>query len=91
MFNFVAFQHYKPKFLKHKHQFVCVYFRTGEIYFFDVDPSGNQLQLDPALTLKGEAFGAGFGYSLATLDANGDKSPGRVKQPLIYIYFVGNY
>jgi hypothetical protein len=41
--------------------------RTGEIYFFETDPSGTQLQLDPVLTLRGEAFGAGFGYSLATL------------------------
>lgn len=49
--------------------------RTGEIYFFDMDPSNNQLKLDPTLTLKGEAFGAGFGYSLATMDANGDGSP----------------
>ena len=49
--------------------------RTGEIYFFETDPSGTQLQLDVPLTLRGEAFGAGFGYSLATLDANGDGSP----------------
>ena len=49
--------------------------RTGEIYFFETDPSGNQLQVDPKLTLIGEAFGAGFGHSLATLDANGDGSP----------------
>ena len=49
--------------------------RTGEIYFFETDPSGTQLKLEPDLTLRGEAFGAGFGYSLATLDANGDGSP----------------
>jgi hypothetical protein len=32
--------------------------------------------MDPTLTLRGEAFGAGFGYSMASLDANGDGSPG---------------
>jgi hypothetical protein len=50
--------------------------RTGEIYFFETDPSGSELQMDPTLTLRGEAFGAGFGYSMASLDANGDGSPG---------------
>lgn len=49
--------------------------RTGEIYFFRKDASQNLLVPEDDLTLKGEAFGAGFGYSLATLDANGDSSP----------------
>ncbi len=49
---------------------------TGEIYFFEKDNvSENMLQPDVALTLTGEEFGAGFGYSLAALDANGDSVP----------------
>ena len=44
--------------------------RTGEVYFFRKDSADHRLV--PAHTLKGEEFGSGFGYSLATLDANGD-------------------
>lgn len=49
--------------------------RTGEIFFFEVDPSGSYLKADPDHVLRGESFGAGFGYSLSTLDANGDGWP----------------
>ena len=50
--------------------------RTGKVYFFKTDPgSGTQLSPDWKRTLEGEYFGAGFGYSLAKVDANGDGSP----------------
>ena len=49
--------------------------RTGEIYFFEKDPANNLFQPNWDFTLRGETFGSGFGYSLATLDANGDSKP----------------
>ena len=49
--------------------------RAGEIYFFRKDSSNNMFQPDESLTLRGDVFGAGFGYTLATMDANGDSSP----------------
>ncbi|XP_059094879.1 integrin alpha-PS1-like isoform X2 [Tigriopus californicus] len=49
--------------------------RTGEVYFFRKDPIMTRYAPDWSYTLKGEVFGTGYGYSLATLDANGDSSP----------------
>jgi len=45
---------------------------TGEIYFYELDLLSDKLQIDDRRTLSGGTFGAGFGFSLATLDANGD-------------------
>ena len=53
--------------------------RTGEIHFFHKSKSGSsrsqELQFEEHLTLRGEAFGSGFGYTLATMDVNGDTVP----------------
>ncbi len=43
----------------------------GKVHFFGRDGDG---ELRPERAAEGEEFGAGFGYSLATLDANGDTS-----------------
>ena len=45
---------------------------SGEIYFFKQNPVTAQLDMEAGRTLRGGGFGAGFGYSLLTLDANGD-------------------
>merc|ERR1719422_2193555 len=45
---------------------------TGEIYFYQLNPSSDSLEMDPSKTLSGGSFGAGYGFALATLDANGD-------------------
>merc|ERR1719422_1942084 len=45
---------------------------TGEIYFYQLNPSSDSLEMDPSRTLSGGSFGAGYGFALATLDANGD-------------------
>jgi len=45
---------------------------TGEIYFYEPDLLSDKLQIDDSRTLSGGTFGAGYGFSLATLDANGD-------------------
>ena len=48
--------------------------RTGRVFFFRKDLStGNRFVPEKEKTLYGEGFGAGFGYSLAKVDANGDK------------------
>ena len=45
---------------------------TGEIYFYERDPGSDTLAMDEARMLSGGGFGAGYGFALATLDANGD-------------------
>ena len=45
---------------------------TGEIYFYELDPRSDNLEIDKSRTLSGGTFGAGYGFALATLDANGD-------------------
>ena len=45
---------------------------TGEIYFYQLDPRSDNLVMDASRTLSGGSFGAGYGFALATLDANGD-------------------
>ena len=47
---------------------------TGEIYFYELDPQGDRLETDSARTLSGGRFGAGYGFSLARLDCDGDGS-----------------
>ena len=49
--------------------------RPGEIYFFERISSKNLFEPEESYTIRGERFGAGFGYSLAALDANGDATP----------------
>ena len=49
--------------------------RLGEVYFFQRESGENKFVPEKAYTLRGESFGAGFGYSLATADANGDSVP----------------
>ena len=49
--------------------------RPGEIYFFERISSKNLFEPEESYTIRGERFGAGFGYSLASLDANGDATP----------------
>ena len=53
--------------------------RVGEIHFFSKNTAGssssNHFEPHPELTLRGEVFGAGFGYSLVSVDANGDANP----------------
>ena len=45
---------------------------TGEIYFYEPNLLSDKLEIDDRRTLSGGTFGAGYGFSLATLDANGD-------------------
>jgi len=45
---------------------------SGEIYFFKQNPASASLDLEAAKTLRGGGFGSGFGYTLHTLDVNGD-------------------
>ena len=45
---------------------------TGEIYFYTLNRKSDKLEINDQRTLSGGAFGAGYGFSLATVDANGD-------------------
>ena len=45
---------------------------TGEIYFYELNPTSDSLEIDRERTLSGGSFGAGYGFSLAVLDVNGD-------------------
>ena len=48
----------------------------SQVYFFHTDPvTGEMFEPDWKRTLEGEYFGAGFGYSLAKADTNGDGTP----------------
>ena len=47
--------------------------RTGRVFFFHKDAyTGNRFVPEERKTLYGQEFGAGFGYSLAKVNANGD-------------------
>ena len=45
---------------------------TGEIYFYTLNRKSDKLEMNDQWTLSGGSFGAGYGFSLATVDANGD-------------------
>ena len=45
---------------------------TGEIYFYTLNRKSDKLEINDQRTLSGGSFGGGYGFSLATLDANGD-------------------
>ena len=45
---------------------------SGEVYFYSRNSVTSRLELEAGRTLKGGTFGAGFGYSLETVDLNGD-------------------
>ena len=48
-------------------------YRTGRVFFFHKDSStGSRFIPEERKTLYGQEFGAGFGYSLAKVNANGD-------------------
>ena len=48
-------------------------YRTGRVFFFHKDThTGHRFVPDKHKTLYGQEFGAGFGYSLAKVNANGD-------------------